>query len=326
MASLHRVIIIGVLCVSYQMLAQEPGNAMSDSTRAKIRLELEEVESVGELPGELEAISLKPLMVVTRQDIQSAPASSHEDLLEALPQLDVRQRGKHGIQSDLSIQGGSFDQSMILLNGINMSDPQTGHFHLNLPLDLSAISQMEVATGSATRHYGSSAFAGAVNLQTRPMDSTYIGGTLNLGQFAYYKAGIRGNLGGKNISVLSSLNTSGSSGYRENTDFRNSSGYIHALSEREKLEVHLMAGLSSRAFGANAFYSPRFLHQYEEGLTGMAALKLLVRNQRSRFRFSAFRIFSDVFPRRRESSMATWAILLMWALSRWEWANFSMIQ
>lgn len=60
MASLHKVIITGVLSVSYQMLAQEPGTAGSDTTVAKIRMDLEEVKSVGELPGELETVSLKP--------------------------------------------------------------------------------------------------------------------------------------------------------------------------------------------------------------------------------------------------------------------------
>ena len=292
MASLHKVVIIGVLCVSYQMLAQEPGSAKNDSDTALIKMELEEVESVGELPGELESVSLKPLLVVHKQDIRSAPASSPEDLLESLPQLDVRHRGKHGIQSDLSIQGGTFDQSMVLLNGIDLSDPQTGHFHLNVPVDLSAINSVEVATGAATRHYGTSAFSGAVNLVTRPLDSTAIGGRMSYGQYGYYDAGLQANIGGKQLSVLTSLSTSGSAGYRENTDFRSGKGYIHAISEKENFRIHLMAGLNSRAFGANAFYSPRFIHQYEEGTTGMAALKALVLKRKIKYSFAAYGRFN----------------------------------
>ena len=139
MASLHKVIIISVLSVSYQMLAQDPADARTDTIPGKMLVELEEVESMGALPAELENAGFKPLLVVTSQDIQSAPATSHEDLLESLPQVDIRQRGRHGIQADLSIQGGSFDQSMVLLNGINLSDPQTGHFQLNLPLDIQPV-------------------------------------------------------------------------------------------------------------------------------------------------------------------------------------------
>lgn len=65
---------------------------------------------------------------------------------------------------------------MVLLNGIDLSDPQTGYFHLNVPVDLSAINSVEVATGEATRHFGTSAFSGAGNLVTRLLDSTSIGG------------------------------------------------------------------------------------------------------------------------------------------------------
>jgi len=293
MASLHKVIVISVLSVSYQMLAQDPADARTDTIPGKMLVELEEVESMGALPAELENAGFKPLLVVTSQDIQSAPATSHEDLLESLPQVDIRQRGRHGVQADLSIQGGSFDQSMVLLNGINLSDPQTGHFQLNLPLDIQAINKIEVATGSATRHYGTNAFSGAVNLVTRPGDSTSFSGGLRMGQYGFYKAGLKANISGDHLSMLATFNTSGSSGYRENTDFKNTSGYIHAIAGRKNLKVHLMTGMSSKAFGANAFYSPKFIHQYEQGNTGMAAVKAVVLKERNKYNFAVYGRFNQ---------------------------------
>ncbi len=163
----------------------DPGTGIvtghQDTARTGIMVELEEVEATGDLPAELENVSLRPLILVTSSDISGAVASSPEDLLEYLPQLDIRQRGKHGIQADLSIQGGSFDQSMVLLNGINLSDPQTGHFQLNLPLDLQSITAMEVVTGSASRRLGTNAFTGAVNVVTQPADSTFFNAGIQAG-------------------------------------------------------------------------------------------------------------------------------------------------
>lgn len=288
MASLHKVIIMGTLCFSYQMLAQDQGTHPSDSSQPGFMLELEEVEATEALPADLEAVSLKPILLITSQDISEASATSHEDLLEYLPQVDIRQRGRHGIQADLSIQGGSFDQSMVLLNGINLSDPQTGHFQLNLPVDLQSISRIEVVTGSAARRFGTNAFAGVVNLVTRPADSTFFNAMLRYGQHGLYSANLKSNLGGKQVNTLISLNTAGSKGYRENTDFRTTHLFIHTTAGKGKLKTHVMAGLNTRAFGANAFYTPCFIHQYEETTTGLAALKMELNRSRSYWILNAY--------------------------------------
>ncbi|HBX87582.1 MAG TPA: vitamin B12 receptor, partial [Marinilabiliaceae bacterium] len=81
--------------------------------------------------------------------------------------VDIRERGPLGMQADVSMRGGSFDQVMILLNGINISDPQTGHHGLNLPVDLESIERVEILRGPAARVYGPNAFDGAINFVTK---------------------------------------------------------------------------------------------------------------------------------------------------------------
>lgn len=277
LASFHKVIMIGTLCFSYGLLAQEKTSIKADSSLHHRLIELDEVEVNEAWPAQLEELSLKPIILVTSKDIEAAAATAPEDLLEYLPQVDIRQRGKHETQADLSIQGGSFDQSMVLLNGINISDPQSGHFHLNLPLDLHSVQQIEVVTGASARRFGNNAFSGALNLVTEPSDSSFLKAGFRYGQHSFYKGHLLGNLGGKNVSTMISMNTSASNGYRENTDFRTSHAFIHAKSKPGKFEAHLMTGVNQRAFGANAFYSPRFINQYEETTTGLAALKLISR-------------------------------------------------
>ena len=72
-------------------------------------------------------MELKIVNVISQREIQNAPVQSIEDLLEYAVNIDLRQRGIDGIQSDVSIRGGSFEQVLILLNGIKINDPQTGH-------------------------------------------------------------------------------------------------------------------------------------------------------------------------------------------------------
>ena len=296
LASFHKVIAIGTLCVSYNILAQDISGGQQDSSKIHFEVELEEVEALGDSPYDLDNISLKSLMLVSSREIFSAPVSSHEDLLEYLPQVDIRNRGKFGTQADLNIQGGSFDQSMVLLNGINLSDPQTGHFHLNLPVDISAVRQVEVFAGSAARRFGTHALSGAVNFITKPGDSTSIQSGFRYGQHNFYKAFLNSNLKGENISTLASISSSGSDGYQKNTDFRTTNVFLHSSTKPGKLNADVMVGLNSRAFGANSFYSPRFLDQYEETTTGMAALKMALHRPKSTYSINAYlRMNKDYF-------------------------------
>ena len=112
--------------------------------------------------------SAKIVSVITRDDIQRAEAASVNDLLKLATGVDVRQRGGFGVQTDISINGGTFDQITILLNGVNISSPQTGHNAADFPVSLSDIERIEVLEGASARVFGSSAFNGAINIVTRP--------------------------------------------------------------------------------------------------------------------------------------------------------------
>lgn len=146
---------------------------------------------------------------------------------------------------------------------------------MNLPVDLSALHQVEVTTGSAARKFGNNAFSGAINLVTQPEDSTFINTGFRYGQHNYYKAFFNSNISGKYVSTLACFSASGSDGYRENTDFRSRHAYIHASTKPGVFNTQLIMGLNSREFGANAFYSPLFLNQYEVTTTGLTALKMV---------------------------------------------------
>lgn len=97
--------------------------------------------------------------VITKEQIEQAPVRSIQDLLVYVANIDVIQRGGHGVQADISIRGGSFDQNAVLLNGVNLSNSHTGHYSFDIPVNLSDIERIEIIHGPSALIYGASAFS-----------------------------------------------------------------------------------------------------------------------------------------------------------------------
>ena len=64
------------------------------------------------------------------------------DVLRLDPSVDLRERAANGVQSDISIRGANFGQTLVLLNGIRISDAQSGHHNLDLPVPMSGIARV----------------------------------------------------------------------------------------------------------------------------------------------------------------------------------------
>jgi iron complex outermembrane receptor protein len=88
------------------------------------------------------------------------------DLLRTDPSLNIQARAGEGVQADLSIRGTTFEQSLVLVNGFRVNDPETGHLNLDIPVPLDAITRVDILHGSGSTFYGSDAIGGAVNLIT----------------------------------------------------------------------------------------------------------------------------------------------------------------
>lgn len=126
--------------------------------------QIDEVE-VTATRAQVQSEAFRLVAQVSREEIESLPANDVADLLAYLPGVDIRSRGSSSVQSDVSLRGGTFDQVLILLNGIPVSDCQTGHYSLNLPVSTALIERIEVLQGTAANLTG--AFSGAINIITR---------------------------------------------------------------------------------------------------------------------------------------------------------------
>jgi len=89
------------------------------------------------------------------------------DFLKLDPSVDLRERAPNHIQADLSIRGGTFGQTLVLVDGMRVNDAQTGHHNLDLPLPVESVERIEVLKGSGSAFYGSDAVGGVINLITR---------------------------------------------------------------------------------------------------------------------------------------------------------------
>jgi vitamin B12 transporter len=212
-------------------------------------------------------------VLVDSVKINHTAVQSVADLMHYVPGVDMKQRGSNGIQSDISIRGSSFDQVLVLINGIKINDPQTGHFSFNLPVDISNIDNIEVYKGSSARVFGQNAFAGAVNIVTKNPDKNFVKSQISSGGYGLLGANVSYSEAGKKMKNYISLGHSRSDGYRYNTDYKISDIFYQSEINTDYGKINLLSGLNSRKFGANGFYSgPEYTDQYEEVMTSFAAI------------------------------------------------------
>src|SRR5699024_7199241 len=125
--------------------------------------------------------SARDIQIIEKSQIQNTPAHSLNELLAFVGGLDLRQRGPFGGQADVSIDGGTFEQSLVLLNGVKLIDDQTAHIMMNIPISIDAIERVEVLKGAAARIYGVNALTGAINIVTKKESTSFVSAHLYSG-------------------------------------------------------------------------------------------------------------------------------------------------
>ena len=288
-AVLGREVLVGALSVATLSHAKAEGISTEgmkvDSTLYKggKAYELDAVSvTASRAPMTVEQ-SPKIVSVITRDDIHRAVAQTINDVLKLATGVDVRQRGGFGVQTDISINGGTFDQITILLNGVNISNPQTGHNASDFPVALADIDHIEVLEGAASRLYGTSAFNGAINIVTRKAQDNRVQANIEGGSFGSFGTQGRIQTAFKTGKWQHAYSVSGgykrSDGGTENSDFEKGHGYGNlSFSYNHRFDIGLQAGIATQSYGANTFYSANYNNQYEKTDHGLASLNLSLHN------------------------------------------------
>lgn len=227
------------------------------------------------------------IQIIQKEDIAKLPVRSINEVLSYIPGVDVRQRGPFGTQADISIDGGSFEQTLILINGVKLSDVQTAHHSMNIPVSLDAVERIEVLKGPAARIYGINALTGAINIITKTSSDTDLSVRVESGSgFSSKEEGDgKGIYGGASVQTVANLSKGNTQnlisigGHKSNGQRYNSrtedikAFYQGKYTFDEKNGIDLMAGYIHNEFGANGYYAaPGDKESYEIVKTGIVSV------------------------------------------------------
>ena len=230
--------------------------------------------------------NFRTVKIISSDYIKNSPASNVSDLLQEITGIDVRRRGVSGVQGDLYIRGGGFDQTLLLVDGMKMDDAQTGHHTLNMILPLYLIERIEVIKGPAARIFGQNAFNGAINIVTKDVKGEKKQIDLSLKEISY------GSFEQKNISAVTkiitnkvkslvSFSNNTSDGYRHNTDYKRNNYFVKTSFNLKSSPVDVIASFTENKFGANGFYaSPSATEQYEETQASLLGVSTTINSEK----------------------------------------------
>lgn len=109
----------------------------------------------------------REITVIRGEEFSKLPVHSLDELLKYLPGVEVQSRGPMGSQSDITLRGGTFQQVLVILDGLRINDPNTGHFDGYIPIAPSEIDRIEILYGGTSAIYGSEAVGGVITIVTK---------------------------------------------------------------------------------------------------------------------------------------------------------------
>ena len=115
----------------------------------------------------------KNVTVINATDLDNYSFNSIDELLKLIPSIELQSRGGFGTQSDLVLRGTTFNQSLVLLDGMRINDPLTGHFSMYIPINPFEIYQIEIIRGGCSSVYGPDAVGGIINIITKTFKENY---------------------------------------------------------------------------------------------------------------------------------------------------------
>lgn len=188
-----------------------------------------------------------------------AEARTLDDVVEALPGVQVVRRGGPGTPAVAQIRGSSGDQVLVLVDGVALNSPLTGEADLS-EVDLANVARVTVVPGASAARYGAGALAGAILIETVRPGGSSVRARLESGSLGTWALGGSANLatpgsdwrwalGGEWNRTSGDFEypipdvRGGGVGIRENAEAQWASGYVEAAWEpgdgpRLRLRLH----------------------------------------------------------------------------------------
>lgn len=211
-------------------------------------------------------ITGRNILFIKGEQIKNIPVNSLDELLRYIPGLEVQSRGPMGVQSDFVLRGSTFQQVLIIIDGLRVNDPNTGHFSSYIPIVPSEIDYIEILKGASSAIYGTDAVGGVIYIVTKSFseklaekDKTNISLKGSVGDYGYLntEAGIftAGNKlkigGGLLINHSDGFPQRGTKGFFDNKTASISAGY----QLNDYWDINFRTAFDSRDFSAQNFYT-----------------------------------------------------------------------
>ena len=203
------------------------------------------------------------ITVINGNTFKQMPVNSIDELLKYVPGIEVQSRGPMGTQSDIVIRGGTFQQVLVILDGIRLNDPLTGHFNAYIPIAVSEIERIEILKGASSAIYGTEAVGGVINIITKSFSSSKkiknIDAQFKRGQFGLANFNIGGLWNDAKNTIAGGINNNFAKGQQQ----RGTTGYFNnttvSLSYKRIInsyfQLSLRTAYDNRDFAAQNFYT-----------------------------------------------------------------------
>jgi vitamin B12 transporter len=246
MTGLHYLLTIGflgALCAG----AQQTSQTIAPVSATVVVLGNAEPISLGESPR-----------TVTVMDMQQHPLAYQniEDYLRTDASVDIQQRGAAGVMSDISVRGASFEQTLVLINGLRIDNAETSHFNLDLPLPLDALGGLNILHGAGSTQYGSDAIGGVADFMTWRPNTTSLRLRAGTGSFGENQQGVLASYASKRWDEVIAGDRDFSTGFIPDRDYRTENASTETWLNTWLGTSDLLLAGDDRAYGADQFYGP----------------------------------------------------------------------
>lgn len=197
----------------------------------------------------------RSMTVLDSDTIRMSAYDALQDIIGNLGGIDIRRRGPEGVQSDVNIRGATFEQNTVLLDGVSLNDPQTGHYTMDLPVTSFDTERVEILKGAASSLYGANAFGGVINILTAPPEGKKTVAKVIGGQRDYFSAGTSVSHPAGPANNRFSIEWNRARPYIPNTEFDILNMSDSACVDTPIGQYDFFFGYSRKDFGADSFYS-----------------------------------------------------------------------
>ena len=161
----------------------------------------------------------RSITILDNDDFGNSAYTSLPDIIGNVGGVDIRRRGPDNIQADINIRGTNFEENTVLVDGIKVNDPQTGHFDMDLPLTIMDVNRIEILKGPASSVYGPNSFGGVINIITKKPDTPEVVIDSSGGSYDYFRNALSVSSPAGPLNNRFSIEDSHSSGYMPETWF-----------------------------------------------------------------------------------------------------------